>query len=214
MKMNPFIRSDQYNFIKKQAQILINGHMTVNDQAVLNALKSLTIEKVLELFEQLNEEQTQLLHRIVEVKEKEQAEAFLAQIKPFVVPFKQVSEQTIKKLFPKVKKLKIPSIQDIDFKEVSYLGWTDKGANKKFLVVEHNDKLVGISGGFTSSYKKGHCALCHHFEEIGMFTAFVKGATQEAFIKRGNYICQDSQKCNHNLVSLTKLEEFIALINS
>ncbi|WP_313893711.1 FusB/FusC family EF-G-binding protein [Psychrobacillus sp.] len=211
--MNPFIRNDQYNFIKKQTQILVNGHMTVNDRAVLTALKSLTLEKVFELFELLNEEQKQLLSSIVEVKEKEQAEVFVAQIKPFIVPFKQVSEQAIKKLFPKVKKLKIPSIQEMDFKRLSYIGWNDKGSNKKFLVMEYKEKLVGISGGFASSHKKGLCALCHRFEEVGMFTSFVKGATQDAFTKRGNYICQDSQKCNDNLVSLTKLDEFIELLD-
>ncbi|MEI4770239.1 FusB/FusC family EF-G-binding protein [Psychrobacillus sp. FJAT-51614] len=210
--MNPFIRSDQYNFIKNQTQALINGHATVNDQAVLKALKSLTIEKVLGLFEELNEEQKQLLNPIVDVKEKADVERFLEQTKPYIVPFKEIKEQTIKKLFPKAKKLKIPLLEEVDFKEISYLGWLDKGSNKKFLIVEHNGKLVGISGGYKNSNKKGICALCNRFEEIGMFTSAVKGATQDAYIKRGNYICQDSHKCNQNIVSDDKLNEFVELI--
>lgn len=210
--MHPFIRNDQFNFIKNQTQGLINGHATVNDQAVLNALKSLTGEKVLSLFENLNEEQKQLMHTIVDVKEKADAEVFLEQIKDFVIPFKELTETSIKKLFPKVKKLKIPSLEDQDFKEVSYLGWTDKGSNKKFLVVEHHNKIVGISGSYKNTNKKGICTLCNRFEEIGMFTSAAKGATQDAFIKRGNYICQDSQKCNNNITSLDKLKDFVELI--
>lgn len=210
--MHPFIRNDQFNFIKNQTQLLINGHLTVNDQAVLRALKSLTIEKVLNLFEELNDEQKQLLHPILEVKEKVDGELFLEQLKSYVLPYKAITEQSIKKLFPKAKKLKIPAIEEMDFKELSYLGWLDKGSNKKFLIVEHNDKLVGISGEFKNSNKKGICAICNRFEEIGMFTSAVKGATQDAFIKRGNYICQDSKKCNDNLITLDKLNEFVDLI--
>ncbi|WP_144511864.1 FusB/FusC family EF-G-binding protein [Bacillus sp. FJAT-22090] len=210
--MNPFIRNDQFNFIKNQTQGLINGHATVNDQAVLRALKTLTSEKVLSLFENLNEEQKKLLQAISDVKEKADAETFLEQIKGMVVPFKEITEPSIKKLFPKVKKLKVPSLEEIDFKEISYLGWTDKGSNKKFLVVEHNNKIVGISGGYKNSNKKGICTLCNRFEEIGMFTSAAKGTTQDAFIKRGNYICQDSQECNHNITSLDKLHDFVELL--
>ncbi|GAA3328929.1 hypothetical protein GCM10020331_074890 [Ectobacillus funiculus] len=37
-----------------------------------------------------------------------------------------------KKLFPKSeKKLKVPSLEHIDEREISYLGWNDQGSNKK-----------------------------------------------------------------------------------
>lgn len=49
--MEPFIRNDQYNFIKYQTQVLINGHASVNDTGVLNALKSLSAEKVMGLLQ-------------------------------------------------------------------------------------------------------------------------------------------------------------------
>ncbi|MER2254547.1 MAG: elongation factor G-binding protein, partial [Priestia megaterium] len=43
--MEAFIRNDQYNFIKSQTQILINGYGTVNNSDVLLALKALAKEK-------------------------------------------------------------------------------------------------------------------------------------------------------------------------
>ncbi|SDO10442.1 FBP C-terminal treble-clef zinc-finger [Psychrobacillus sp. OK028] len=212
--MNPFIRSNQYNFIKKQTQVLVNGHATVNDQEVLNALRALSLEKVLWLFEEASEDQKNLLNPMVDIKEKLEAEDFLEILKPYVIPFKEISEAAIKKIFPKAKKLKIPSLENIDFKEISYLGWLDKGSNKKFLIIEYKNKLVGISGGYKDSNKKGICALCNRIEEIGMFTSSVKGLTQDAFITRGNYICRDSQKCNENIVSLDKLNNFVELIEN
>ncbi len=39
-----------------------------------------------------------------------------------------------------------------------------------------------------------------------------KGAVLGTFTKRGNYICRDSLKCNENMISLQKLEEFIKLL--
>jgi hypothetical protein len=207
--MEPFIRSDQFNYIKNQIQILINGYTTVNDKGVLNALKTLTDEKIIHLFDDLSEEQRKVFNPIVEIREKEQAEAFLSQLKQYVIPFKDISEQSIKKIFPKAKKLKVPSLDQIDRHELSYFGWNDTGSNKKYIVAVQNEKLVGLHGSFKNVSKKGICTICHGHEELGMFIMETKGSVQGTFIKRGNYICQDSQKCNQNIKSLAKLEDFI-----
>lgn len=207
--MEPFIRNDQYNFIKNQTQILINGYTSVNDQAVLRALKSLALEKVMNLFDEPSEEQNQLLAPLVDVKDKDLAEAFLAELKPFVIPFAKVTQQTVKKLFPKAKKLKAPLLNDEELKEITYLGWDDKGSQKKFIVARLKDRMVGLQGTFKPINKKGICALCNKFEEVGMFLSETKGVAQGTYTKRGNYICQDSQKCNQNISSLDKLTDFI-----
>ncbi|KYC84123.1 FusB/FusC family EF-G-binding protein [Heyndrickxia sporothermodurans] len=210
--MEPFIRNDQFNFIKDQALVLANSHASVNDKAVLSAIKSLSEEKVMNLFSNINEEQKQLLAPISAIKDKTNVEDFLSQLKPFVIPFKKVTEQSLKKLFPKVKKLKAPFLESVDFREISYLGWIDKGSNKKFIVAEKNDKLIGLQGSYTILNKKNVCALCGRHEEVGLFLSETKGAVRDTFFKRGNYICQDSTKCNQNLLSLDKLNEFIERI--
>jgi len=211
--MEPFIRNDQYNFIKRQAQGLINGHASSNDANVLKALKSLTFEKIHRLFDELTEEERELLEPIIEIRNKEQAEEFLATLTPYRLPFKKVSEQAAKKLFPKVKKLKLPNMNEIDFKGISYLGWNDQGTNRKYIIVESGGKLKGYYGNFKSSNKKGMCSICNTFEELGLFTAEIKGSTMDAYVKRGNYICYDSMKCNENIMRLDKLEDFIELID-
>ncbi|MFC4410345.1 FusB/FusC family EF-G-binding protein [Chungangia koreensis] len=211
--MEPFIRNDQYNFIKRQVQGLVNGHASSNDTNVLKALKSLTQEKVDQLFEELTVEQKQLLQPVIEIRNKEQADDFLLQLSPYRLPFKRVTEQTAKKLFPKVKKLKLPKLEGIDLTTVSYLGWNDSGTNRKYLIVETEGKLKGYFGHFKSSNKKGMCTICNTFGELGLFTAEIKGSTMDAYIKRGNYICYDSTKCNENLTKVEKLQNFIHLID-
>ncbi|MFB5282900.1 FusB/FusC family EF-G-binding protein [Peribacillus sp. Hz7] len=213
--MEPFIRSDQYNFIRRQTQILINGHATANDIHVLTTLKTLAKEKVFGLFEETSEEQEQLLIPIMDVKDNEGAEAFLLQVEPYVIPFQTITEQTIKKLFPKAKKLKVPVLENVNLKETSYVSWYDKGSNRKYIIARHNHKLKGLQGTFTSLNKKGICTLCNAHEKVGMFMSEAKGkgGEQGTFIKRGNYICEDSQKCNYNLITLDKLHDFIERLN-
>jgi hypothetical protein len=210
--MEPFMLSDQYNFVRLQTQHLVNGHATVNDSGVLDALKALVKEKVFNMFEELNEEQMELLDPIVAIEEKAQAEAFLEKLNPYVIPFKTVSEQTVKKLFPKAKKLKLPDMESINFKELSYFGWDDKGSNKKYIIAPRDNKLVGLHGAFRSSNKKGICALCNRHEEVGMFMAEVKASSDGTYTKRGNYICCDSWACNRNITNRGKLDDFIELL--
>ncbi|MFD3448904.1 FusB/FusC family EF-G-binding protein [Microbacteriaceae bacterium 4G12] len=206
--MEPFIRSDQYNFIKAQTQVLINGHASAKDVDVLNALKSIAQEKIFNSFVTMDEEQRQLIAPIEKVEDKHSAEEFLAQLQPYVIPF-QITEQAIKKLFPKAKKLKTPPLQDMDLRETSYLGWNDPGSSKKFIIAPYKNKQIGIHGSFRAINKKGICALCNRHEEVGMFIVETKWAGDGTFTKRGNYICQDSQKCNQNLTTLDKLTDFI-----
>ncbi|GLB58712.1 FusB/FusC family EF-G-binding protein [Cytobacillus sp. NCCP-133] len=211
--METFIRSDQYNFIRAQTQVLINAHASVNDTGVLNALKALSIEKVFSLFDELGEEQVQLLSPVRDLKERDQADAFLTELKEYVIPFKTLNEQSIKKLFPKAKKLKLPVLDHIDFRGISYLGWNDNGTNRKYMISQNDGKLSALHGTFKPISKKGICTICNKFEEIGMFLYETKGPQLGTYTKKGNYICQDSQKCNHNLISLDQLNDFIGHLN-
>lgn len=206
--MEPFIRVDQFNFISRQARNLVNGHATSNDKGVKQTIKSMAIERVLALFPELTVEQEELLQPITTIKDKEDQEVYLAQLKKFVIPFK-VTEQGMKKLFPKVKKLKPPVIEKLDLQELCYLSWMDYSSNKKFIVIQSNGKLVGVYGSFDPIQQKGICSLCNGHEEVGLFLAEKKGQVQGTFTKRGNYICRDSEACNQNMTSLDKLEEFV-----
>ncbi|KMJ55138.1 ferrous iron transporter A, partial [Bacillus sp. LL01] len=140
-----------------------------------------------------------------------QAESFLSELKHYVIPFKNVTEKTITKLFPKAKKLKVPPLEEIDFKEISYLGWYDIRSERKFLIVDYNGKLKGIQGTFQES-NKGICSLCNQHQDIGLFMSKVK-AGKETYTNRGNYICSDSHKCNQNLITLDELNKFVELLN-
>lgn len=204
-----FIRCDQYNFIKHQVKNLVSSYSTVKDPAVLKAVAFSSLDKVMNLFPD-DEYDKAIFDKIPEIDGEIQANFFLEELKPFVIPFRSVSEKTIEKLFPKAKKLKLPNMEEIDLKETSYLGWYDIRSERKYLVFDYNGKLIGINGTFRNT-TKGICSLCNGLEEVGLFMANVKSG-KETYTNRGNYICSDSQKCNQNIKTLDKLYQFIELV--
>ncbi|MFC7784159.1 FusB/FusC family EF-G-binding protein [Rossellomorea sp. GCM10028870] len=211
--MEPFIRNDQYNFIAYQTQVLINGYSTVNDLGVLQALKGLVKDKVTNLFDGLSQAQQDILDPIGDISDTDHAEDLLIGLKSYVIPFPSVSDASLKKLFPKVKKLKTPDWANIDFRDLSYLGWNDYGQERKYIVAEYEGKLKGFKGTFKSSSKKGICTICNSFGSIGFYMSESKTSSQGTFVKKGNYICQDSDECNEKLKDKEKLDDFIQRIN-
>ena len=109
MNKEQFMRNDEYNFIKRQAKQLVSGHGMVNDEQVIGALESLSIERVSDLFTDITDEQKEMLNKIVEIVDKEEAKQFLLNLESHIIPFNKPSEQKLKKLFPKAKKLKLPT---------------------------------------------------------------------------------------------------------
>ncbi|MBS4220715.1 FusB/FusC family EF-G-binding protein [Bacillus sp. FJAT-49711] len=208
--MKPFIRSDQYNFIKFQVKHLVQSFSTIKDQDVLKAIAYSSLDKVINLFPEYDHYR-ESFEKILEIKSDIQATHFLDELGPYRIPFRTVSDKTIEKLFPKAKKLKLPPME-LDLKEVSYLGWYDMRSERKYLVFDYNGKLLGINGTFRNT-TKGICSLCNGHEEVGLFMANVKSG-KETYTNRGNYICNDSQKCNENIKTLDKLYQFIEIVKS
>ncbi|MFS0553201.1 FusB/FusC family EF-G-binding protein [Brevibacillus sp. 179-C9.3 HS] len=210
--MEPFIHTHHYHFIKSRVQAIMNAYATSTDVNVIRARKEIAHEEIFQLFPSITPEQKELLQPIDTIKEKAEGKQFLHLLSSFVIPFPAPTESSIKKLFPKVKKLKVPNLTEINFSEISYISWLDTATDKKYIIANHEGKLIGIHGQFTSMNKKGVCALCNRFEEIGMFVLEAKGSSDGTYLKKGNYICQDSVTCNQNIISLDKLHDFIALM--
>jgi len=210
MNIEPFIRSDQYNFIKFQVKHLVQSFSTLKDQDVLKAIAYSSLDKIINLFLEYDHYR-ESFEKILEIKSDIQASHFLDELRPYVIPFRTVSDKTIEKLFPKAKKLKLPPME-LELKDISYLGWYDMRSERKYLVFDYNGKLVGINGTFRNT-TKGICSLCNGHEEVGLFMANVKSG-KETYTNRGNYICNDSQKCNKNIKTLDKLYQFIEIVKS
>ncbi|WP_040228536.1 FusB/FusC family EF-G-binding protein [Bhargavaea cecembensis] len=207
--MDPFIRSADLHFVLRQARNVMNSHLSVRDGGVLDAVEGLAEERSKARLGDIPEEALAVVKKIGDVRDQDGFARFREELLPFVIPFPAVTEHQLKKTFPKVKKLKVPALEDIEWRDLTYLGWNDPGSNRKYIVYEKDGKLTGMHGEFRPSAKKGACAICKGLDEIGMFMAETRHSGGVNYTKRGNYICVDSEKCNDRLDDPDRLGQFI-----
>ncbi|MDT2046275.1 hypothetical protein CHN50_20490 [Priestia aryabhattai] len=207
--MEAFINHHQYNLIREQVKLISDSYAKSNSHDVTSAIKALAAERVFNQFEELTPLQKDILSPISMLSDSKEGELLLNHLSSLIIPFPQMSETTIKKLFKKIKKLKVPATIKDNLNFCSYIGWNDYGANKKYLIVEHHGKLIGVAGEFNRIQDKGVCTICHRISDVGLFMNQKKASSDGTFTKRGNYICQDSEWCNNHLTNRDKLTEFI-----
>lgn len=208
MMNEQFLRNDQYNFIKRQVRQLVNGHASVNDQHVIGALESLSIEKVLDLFTDVTVGQKEILNKMVEIEDKEEADKFLVNLATYIIPFNEPSEKRLKKFFPKVKKLKLPT-EGLNYKRMTYVSFDDIGTKRRYIITPTQKGMIGLSGTYEESNVKQFCSICNRLTKSYMFMTKTKGEIAGTYTKKGNYICQDAEDCNQHVWTLEKLYEFV-----
>ncbi|MHC5291766.1 FusB/FusC family EF-G-binding protein [Listeria welshimeri] len=211
--MKEFIEPYQYNFIKYQLANVSRAYRSANDTSTLKALKSLTEEKINELFPanvlEGHKELFSELHTITSTKE---AEPFLEDLKDYVIPFVSPSDVKLKKIFAKTKKLKIPTWSKLDMRDYTFYGWNDIAQQRKYIVTYEDGNLVGVQGTISNEIQKGVCTICHTHSKVSLFMAKTKSASDGIYTTNGNYICHDSDVCNQQIKDRETLDEFIEVV--
>ena len=206
--MEPFLKNEQYNFIRKQVNWVKDSIKQHLPPGVLASVFDITNEKIQNCAINLLPEQYEMID-FSKCKTADAYEQKFAQLENMIVPFPSISEQQIKKLFPKNKKLKLP---ELPLERKSYLSWVDSRSNKKYIVYMLDGQLVGIECSFSPSTKKNICSVCHCHEEVTQFSTITKAKqvnNPDYYKSIGNLICVDSVKCNKNITDVTFLEEFL-----
>ncbi|OMF36856.1 elongation factor G-binding protein [Paenibacillus sp. FSL H8-0548] len=209
--MKPFIHNHQFNAIKRSVDTLQRTYNTVADKKVIEAAKYSAEGLVEELFKEKTAEQEQLFKPLFEHKSKIEYDHALNALQPYLLPLSGVTEGAIKKLFPKVKKLKVPDLSALSFVSLTYLGWIDAGSNKLYMVYDYQGKVAGIEARFTIAGKKNICSLCNGYGEVALVTAISKAKLHNSpdyYKAVGNYMCTDSMLCNTRITDITYLEKF------
>ncbi|MTD40245.1 elongation factor G-binding protein [Erwinia sp. CPCC 100877] len=211
--MNKQIQPYHYNFIRKQAYILLQAHLSVNDKNTIKTLQAVVLEKINEQFGDKQEESQPLLTGFLEAAtSKPRLEQYLEGLKEAVIPFDPPSKQQLTKLFKKTKKLKIPDWDTLDLRDYTFYSWNDSGKQQKFIVALIDDQFVGVQGTISPTVQKGICPICYETSEVALFMSKVKESGDGMYTKRGNYICYDSERCNHNIERRTELEDFVKML--
>lgn len=209
---NQFINNEQLNYVKSQIA-LINDSMKKNvPEKVLTAVIDLANSKISALFPNASIEQQDMLD-VSKLKSDKEYDQYIDRLATYLLPFPLVTEQQLKKMFPKQKKLKLPDLGSIDYSKLTYLCWNDLRSNKKFIVYVLNGKLVGIEGSLTPTSKKNLCTFCNCFTEVSYFSTITKAKKSKSpdyYKAIGNLICTDSTECNQKITNVEHLTAFLS----
>ncbi|MEK3974689.1 FusB/FusC family EF-G-binding protein [Psychrobacillus sp. FSL K6-1267] len=206
-----FIKNEQFNFIRKQVAWIKDSTKQHLPPGVLASVYELSNEKISNCVTALTPEQKELMD-FSGLKTVEAYEQALEQLPNYLLAFPTISEQQLKKLFPKSKKLKLPDLSNIDLHRLTYLSWNDSRSNKKYILYELDSHLVGIECSFSPSTKKNICSICHCHGEVTHFSTITKAKkvnNPDYYKSIGNLICVNSTECNKNITDVSYLEEFL-----
>ncbi|MBM7691397.1 hypothetical protein JOC77_000802 [Peribacillus deserti] len=206
-----FIRNHEFNFIRKQVDVIKDSYKKGSDKNVINAVKDSAYSKIIDLFPNAADNQLDVLD-LSRLKTEAEFDHYLENASSFLLLFPNITDQQIKKMFPKNKKLKMPNLDSIDLESITYLSWTDIGTNKKFLIYEMNKKLVGIECRYNLLSRNNVCSFCNTHGQVAFISSVTKAKkinNPDYYKAIGNYICFDSSICNQKMTSVNYLETFI-----
>lgn len=206
-----FIRNEQFNFICKQVAFIKDSVRQHIPPQVLNSVYDLSNEKIMNCIPNMTAEQKEILD-FTKLRKIEEYEEAIVDLDAYRLPFPTITEQQLKKLFPKTKKLKLPDLTNIDLKKVTYLSWNDSRSNRKYILYELDGTLVGIECSFSPSTTNNTCSVCHGQGPVTFFTTMTKEKKQnnpDYFRTIGNLICADSHECNQKITDVTYLEKLL-----
>ncbi|MBQ0138853.1 MAG: elongation factor G-binding protein [Kurthia sp.] len=202
-----FLSVGQFHKIKHMLQKFLNAKKATNDKDTLLAVQGIIEDEVKQAMTHIHSVDN-ILTELFHVSDATSAELFLMQLKQHVSPFPTPELTDIKKLFKKEKKLKLPALEDVDFKETLYLSWADVGTNKQYIILAKNDEFHPLSGVVDAKHIKGVCAFCKRHSTTRLFTT-KKKVSGDLYVKNSQYICIDSTQCNLNLTEIDVLEEWV-----
>ncbi|WP_071394730.1 FusB/FusC family EF-G-binding protein [Bacillus tuaregi] len=206
-----FIKNEQINYIKQQMGLIKDSAKKNLPPAVMMAVIDLANAKILDLFPNTSSKQQALLD-LSSLKTDDEYKQYIERLTEYLIPFPKVTEQQLKKLFPKNKKLKLPDLTSIDYSQLTYLSWNDLGSNKKYIVYELEGRISGIECRLTPTGKKNICSFCNSHSEVAYFSTVTKAKkpkNPDYYRAIGNLICTDSHECNKKITNVDYLTEFL-----
>ncbi|MFJ7725351.1 FusB/FusC family EF-G-binding protein [Neobacillus sp. NPDC097160] len=206
-----FIKNEQYNFIKRQVDLIKDIYKKNSDPSVIKAFRELANAQILDLFPHAAREQVEKLD-LSRWKTDAEFDQYVQDLARYLIPFPKLTEQQVKKMFPKAKKLKVPNLSTIDFEKMTYLSWSDISTNKKFIIYELNEKLMGIECKYSIINKDNLCSFCNRFGQVAFISTITKAKKSnnpDYYKAIGNYICLDSAECNKKITSVDYLTTFL-----
>ncbi|WP_419743658.1 FusB/FusC family EF-G-binding protein [Macrococcoides bohemicum] len=207
------IKSYEFAQVMNNVNQLLKIYKT-NDPTTNKAQKNIILDEIRAIYIVNGIDASESITKLDDIRlSKTKAAMILSEMKQFVEPFEMPSAKQVEKLFKKVKKLNTPPSDQYDLQMMSYLGWNDHSANRKYIVFK-DDKgaFQSVYGELAPTKVKGFCSICQHESDVSLFLNKTKANSDGTYTKKGDYICHDSNVCNQHLDDIDKLYHFIQKI--
>ncbi|MGL4362973.1 MAG: FusB/FusC family EF-G-binding protein [Cellulosilyticaceae bacterium] len=215
--MEPFIQKHEYNKIRKYLRDLNNTFRNCTDQKIIETSKANIGENIFNIFQGLSNDQRELID-ISKLNDISVIDERITNLEQYVYGMPNVNIATIRKVLKKEKKLKMPSEEILNSKNV-YLGWIDESVRKLFIIYYLDNKWVSMACRIPniSSTNTNICTLCNYVgkeDEVTFVSPICKMSDQDAYKSIGFHICLDSKQCNERITSTEKLEKLLKTVNN
>lgn len=215
--MEAFIMKHDFNYIVQCLDDLNSTLRNCTDPNIINVNKSYIQDKILNRFDDLNEEKKHILD-ITSINDPLYIEAYIKKLDKYVYGMESITNAQISKLFKKEKKLKLPSQELLDSKKV-YLGWIDEGTQKMLIAYKMNNRLLGMTCRLTDLNTNCSCALCNNRGDDKDPVVYVSSLcktknTMDNYKSIAFAVCVDSKKCNERITSTDKIEEIFKEVHA
>lgn len=209
------IQPYQYMKVNDIVYNLVHQYQSVNDLRTVSALQELAAEEIRETIPGDEPIVEQLILNIMDRRLRHRAtERMVQTLQAFIVPFATPNKKQIQQTFKKAKKLTLPDLSVVDWRDYTFFAWNDIATRRKYILYYEQEELLGLVGDVSSPIVRGYCSICQHEENVTMFLALNKRHGDGRYTKKGNYICVDSLQCNRNLHERVLFDRFVTTIKN
>src|SRR5699024_4352575 len=165
---------------------------------------------IIATFNEIDDNILNSLDKMMDIRlSNRQIEFILNTFVNYVIPFEIPSNKKIEKNFRKVKKIKIPTINDKSLYTSSFIGWNDISSNRKYIIYyDKNNQLQGFFGDISTQIVKGFCSICNNESNVALCMKKTSSSSDGRYTKKGDYICYDSSRCNKQLTDINYFYQF------
>ncbi len=192
--------------IERACRRIVHALKMSQDREVIDVSKQLAVEEALQRIEK-TDEVAQFLEPLLEAKTEVEVSAYEALIERYTKPFPSLTNEQLRNMWKKEKKLKVPNVELVDWGELVYFTWKDMTTRTQYIVAHDGTRYVTVKGTIGMAVKDGICAICNEPTETRSFTVThrVKGQQRS----QTNAICANPTDCNARLADEQRLHRFI-----
>lgn len=129
-----------------------------NDDDIVRVSKELAVEEAMAIIGE-EERVAPFVEPLLEATSEVEVAAYEALIERYTKPFPSITNEQLRQLWKKEKKLSVPKVELVDWGELVYFTWKDVAKRTQYIVAHDGEAYRTVKGTIGLELKDG--ILCH-----------------------------------------------------